>query len=210
VVRRPEETTAARLHEKGTTENMAWEFDKAHTQIEFVAKHMMVSTVRGRFDRFDGTFDLDEPNPANSKVDVTIDATSITTGQEQRDGHLRSADFLDVEKYPAITFKSTQVKLIGTDRAEVTGDLTIKDVTRPAVLEVTRAGSFTDLQGNTRDAYAVTASISRKDWGLTWNVALESGGWLVSDQIKINIETEVFVPKQVAETVAATTGSENA
>jgi polyisoprenoid-binding protein YceI len=181
---------------------MAWEFDPAHTQIEFVAKHMMVTTVRGRFDRFSGTFDLDEPNPANSKVDVTIDATSITTGQEQRDAHLRGADFLGVEHYPTITFKSTQVTLKGEDHAAVTGDLTIKGVTRPVVLEVTREGRFTDLYGNTREAYSASTSISRKEWGLTWNVALESGGWLVSDQLKINIETQVFVPKQVAEPAA--------
>jgi polyisoprenoid-binding protein YceI len=189
---------------------MAWEFDPAHTQIEFVAKHMMVTTVRGRFDRFTGTFDLDEPNPANSKVDVTIDATSITTGQEQRDGHLRSPDFLDVAQFPTITFTSTQVTEQGAERAHVAGNLTIKGVTRPVVLEVTREGRFTDLYGNTREAYSASTSISRKDWGLTWNVALESGGWLVSDQIKINIETQVFVPKPATEAATATAGSQNA
>ena len=188
---------------------MAWEFDPAHTQIEFVAKHMMVTTVRGRFDRFTGTFDLDTANPANSKVDVAIDATSITTGQEQRDGHVRGADFFDVEQYPTITFKSTQVKPNGTDHAAVTGDLTIKGVTRPVVLDVTREGHFTDLYGNTREAYSATTSISRKEWGLNWNVALESGGWLVSDQIKINIETQVFVSKPAAE-LASTGASQNA
>lgn len=189
---------------------MAWEFDPAHTQIEFVAKHMMVTTVRGRFDRFTGTFDLDEPNPANSKVDVTIDATSINTGQEQRDSHVRGADFLDVEQYPTITFTSTEVKLLGSDHAEVTGDLTIKGVTRPVVLDATREGRFTDLYGNTREAYSASASISRKEWGLTWNVALESGGWLVSDQIKLNIETQVFVPKPAAEPATAGAASQNA
>lgn len=187
---------------------MAWEFDPAHTQIEFVAKHMMFTTVRGRFDRFTGVFDLDEPNPANSKVDVTIETASITTGQEQRDGHLRSADFLDVDQYPTITFKSTQVKLTGDNRAEVTGDLTIKGVTNPVVLDVTREGRFTNPYGKVGEAYSASTTISRKEWGLTWNVALESGGWLVSDQIKINIETEVFAP--VAEATSAATGSQNA
>jgi polyisoprenoid-binding protein YceI len=176
---------------------MAWEFDSAHTQIEFSAKHMMITTVKGRFDKFSGNFDLEEENPAASRVDVTIEAASIDTGQERRDNHLRSPDFLDVEKFPTITFKSTQVELLADHRAKVTGDLTIRGVTRPAELDVTREGELKDMQGQRRQAYSATATISRKEWGLEWNVALESGGWLVSDAVKIAIEAEVFVPAAV-------------
>lgn len=173
---------------------MAWEFDPAHSQIEFSAKHMMFTTVKGRFDKFSGIFELDEQHPASSRVDVTIDAASLTTGVEYRDNHLRSGDFLDVEKYPTITFKSTQVTLEGEHKARVTGDLTIHGVTRPITLDVTREGQYKDLQGQRREAYSANATISRKDWGLEWNVALESGGWLVGDAIKIAIETEVLEP----------------
>jgi polyisoprenoid-binding protein YceI len=177
---------------------MAWEIDGAHTQVEFAAKHMMVTTVRGRFDTFSGSVDLDESSPANSKVEVTIQAASINTGSEQRDGHLRSPDFFDAAQYPTITFASTAVKLLGTDHAEVTGELTIKGVSRPVTLDVTREGRFTDLQGKTRESYTIAGAISRKEWGLIWNVALENGGWLVSDQIKIAIEAQVVAPAAVA------------
>jgi polyisoprenoid-binding protein YceI len=176
---------------------MAWEFDSAHTQIEFSAKHMMITTVKGRFGKFSGIFDLEEVNPAASRVEVTIEAASLDTGQERRDNHLRSPDFLDVEKFPTITFKSTNVELLADHRAKVIGDLTIRGVTRPAELDVTREGELKDMQGQRRQAYSATATISRKEWGLEWNVALESGGWLVSDAVKIAIEAEVFVPAAV-------------
>lgn len=173
---------------------MAWEIDTAHAQVEFAVKHMMISTVKGQFSKLSGTFHLDEQNVAASRVEVAIDAASINTHQDYRDNHLRSADFLDVEKYPTITFKSTQVEQTGAETAKVTGDLTIKGVTHPVTLDVTLEGDITDMKGQRRQAYSATTSFSRKDWGLEWNVALESGGWLVSDTIKIAIETEVFVP----------------
>jgi polyisoprenoid-binding protein YceI len=176
---------------------MAWKIDPAHTQIEFSAKHMMVTTVKGRFNVFEGAVDLDEQDPSRSVVDVTIDASSLDTGAAQRDAHLRSADFLDVEHFPTITFKSKQVTLAGEDRAHVRGDLTIRGVTREVPLDVTLEGRFKDLQGRRRESYSITGTISRKNWGLEWNVALESGGWLVSDAIKIAIETQVVEPAQV-------------
>jgi polyisoprenoid-binding protein YceI len=171
---------------------MTWELDPAHTLIEFSAKHMMVSTVRGRFKLFSGRIDLDENDPSASVVDVTIDAASLDTGAAQRDAHLRSADFLDVEHFPTITFKSTRITLDGEDHARVRGDLTIRGVTHEVELDVTREGRARSMQGNRLDAYSITGAISRKQWGLEWNVALESGGWLVSDAVKIAIEAEVI------------------
>lgn len=173
---------------------MAWEIDKAHTLIEFSAKHMMVTTVKGRFTTFSGVIDLDEPNPANSHVDVTIDANSIATGDEKRDGHLKSPDFLDVANYPTIAFKSTKVALQGEDHAKVTGDLTIHGVTKSVVLDVTREGMTTNMRGERLAGFSVRTTINREDFGLTWNVALEAGGWLVGKNINISIEAEVFEP----------------
>ncbi len=170
---------------------MAWELDPAHTLIEFSAKHMMITTVKGRFNLFNGRIDLEEDNPAASVVDVTIDAASLDTGQAQRDAHLRSADFLDVEHYPTITFTSTKVTPHGEERARVLGDLTIRGVTHEVELDVTREGRSRSMQGHRLDAYTLSGTISRKQWGLEWNVALETGGWLVGDTVKIAIEAEV-------------------
>jgi polyisoprenoid-binding protein YceI len=171
---------------------MAWELDPAHTLIEFSAKHMMITTVKGRFNLFNGRIDLEEDNPAASVVDVTIDAASLDTGQAQRDAHLRSADFLDVEHYPTITFKSKKVALHGEERAHVLGDLTIRGVTHEVELDVSREGRSRSMQGHRLDAYTISGTISRKQWGLEWNVALETGGWLVGDTVKIAIEAEVI------------------
>jgi len=176
---------------------MAYTIDPSHTLIEFSAKHMMVTTVKGRFKQFSGTVDIDEANPADSKVDVTIETTSIDTGAEQRDAHLRGADFFDAEKYPAITFTSKRVEALGDERYRVTGDLTIHGVTREIPLEVTREGVTKNMQGKQIQSFSTAFTISRKDFGLEWNVALESGGWLVSDQVKISLEV------QVVESVAA-------
>ena len=180
---------------------MAWEIDTAHTHIEFAVKHMMISTVKGRFDKFSGTFHVDEQDIPASRVAIEIDAASINTNQDYRDNHLRSADFLDVEHYPTITFKSTRVERSGPESAKVTGSLTIKGQARPVTLDVTLEGDITDMKGQRRQAYSATTTISRKEWGLEWNVALESGGWLVGDAIQIAIEAEVFVP--APEAVAA-------
>jgi polyisoprenoid-binding protein YceI len=160
----------------------------------------MVSTVKGRFAQFSGEVEIDEANPANSKVDVTIETASVTTGNEGRDAHLRGADFFDAERYPTITFVSKKVKQLTEDTGVVTGDFTLHGVTRELELTITREGSTTNMQGKNLQAFSASLTISRKDYGLEWNVALESGGWLVSDQVKINLEIEAVV--KVAEAVA--------
>jgi polyisoprenoid-binding protein YceI len=159
---------------------------------------MMVTNVKGRFTRFSGDAHLDETNPANSRVDVTIDLASLTTGTEGRDNHLRSADFFDVENHPTATFNSTKVEKVGEDRLRVTGDLTIRGVTKPVTLDATVEGKVKDMQGKDRYGFTATTSFSRKDFGLEWNVALESGGWLVSDKITIAIDAQVIAPAEVA------------
>ena len=182
---------------------MAWEFDKSHTSIAFSAKHMVVATVRGRFESFDGIVDLNEPNPADSKVDVTIDAASVNTNDPRRDGHLKSPDFFDVEKYPSITYKSTKVEKLSDEKYRVTGNLTIKDVTREVPLDVTYEGESRGMKGERHAGFTITTTINRKDFELNWNVALEAGGWLVGDTIKIEIDAEVLEPAEV--TAEATT-----
>ncbi|HEX6797932.1 MAG TPA: YceI family protein [Ktedonobacterales bacterium] len=182
---------------------MAWQLDTAHTHIGFSVKHMMVSTVRGQFTQFSGTIALDEEHPERSHVEVSIDPTSISTGDPKRDGHLRTADFFEVEKYPEIRFASTRVERLGEDEYRVTGDLSIHGVTRPATLNVTLDGQSHDMQGQRRAGFTLSGAINRKDFDLTWNVALEQGGVLVSDKVQLVIEAEVFEPAQVAAPVAA-------
>jgi polyisoprenoid-binding protein YceI len=179
---------------------MAFVLDPAHTNIDFSAKHMMVTNVRGTFKKFSGELDLDEQHPENSRVQITIDVASIDTGMEPRDNHLRSADFFDVEHYPTITFTSKRVERRGEDHGRIYGDLTIRDVTRGMYFDVTFEGQTKDMEGNRRGGFSASTSISRKDFGLNWNVALESGGWLVSDTIKIAVEAEVI--EKVAAPVA--------
>ena len=169
-----------------------WTFDAAHTQANFSARHMMVSTVRGSFRKVDGTLDFDPANPANASVEATIDVSSMdSTGVEQRDQHLLSPDFLDVEKFPTITFKSTRVEA-NKDNSEATvyGNLTIKDVTREVALDVEFHGEGTTPYGQNIVGFEASTKIDREDFGLTWNVALETGGWLVGKDIKISIDAE--------------------
>jgi polyisoprenoid-binding protein YceI len=167
-----------------------WQIDPAHSTVEFAVKHMMVTTVKGQFTGISGTITLDEADLARSSVAVEIDAASVTTRDPQRDGHLRSADFFDVANYPKLTFTSTRVEPLGPDRLRVTGDLTIRGVTRPVVLDVTYHGRGVTPFGTTIVAFSAETTISRADFGLTWNVALEAGGVLVSDAVKISIEVE--------------------
>ncbi|BAJ62542.1 YceI family protein [Anaerolinea thermophila] len=176
---------------------MSWQIDTAHTQIQFTVRHLMISKVRGWFEKFSGTVNLDESNPENTSVDVVIDAASINTREPQRDAHLRSADFLDAEHYPHLTFKSTRVERTGERTARLYGDLTIRGVTKPVVLDVTFNGMLTNPWGMTSAGFSATTTINRKDWGLEWNVALEAGGWLVGDEVEIAIEAELI--KVVAE-----------
>ena len=165
--------------------------DTSHSRLGFVARHAMVTKVRGQFGAFEGTARIDEANPSSSKVDLTIQVASVDTGSADRDGHLKSGDFFDVETYPTITFTSTEVKRDGSDWA-VTGDLTIKDVTKPVTIEFEHTGSARDPFGNLRVGFEGETTINRKDWGLTWNAALETGGVLVSEKIKLEFDVSAI------------------
>ena len=169
-----------------------WTFDPVHTQANFSARHMMVSTVRGSFRKVTGSFDFDPSNPADASVEAVIDVASMdSTGVEQRDQHLLSADFLDVEKYPTITFKSKRVEVKSNKtEAKVYGDLTVKDVTNEVVLDVEFHGEGTTPYGANIAGFEASTKINREDFGLTWNVALEAGGWMVGKDIKISIDVE--------------------
>ena len=166
-----------------------WKLDPTHTHVEFSAKHLMISTVKGRITDVAGSIFIDERTPTNSSVDVTLNAATIDTRTDQRDQHLRSADFLDVEKYPQILFKSTRIE---GDRSEfkLTGDLTIRDVTREITLDVEFEGQTKDPWGGERVGFSARGKIDRRDYGLTWNMLLEGGGLTVGNDIKISIEVE--------------------
>jgi len=170
---------------------MSWQIDSAHSEINFTVRHMMISNVRGRFEKFTGSVNLDEQTPANSTVDVIIDTTSINTREEKRDAHLRSPDFFNVEQYPSMSFKSTRVEVLDENHGRLHGDLTIRGVTGPVVLDVEYAGMSKSPWGTTSAGFTASTRINRKDWGLEWNVALETGGWLVGDEIKIDIDLEL-------------------
>lgn len=174
---------------------MRWNIDGSHSTAEFSVRHLMITNVKGRFGTLSGTVDYDPEKPEASQIDVTIDATSIDTRDEKRDAHLRSPDFFDVEKFPSLTFKSTSV--VKTDDGfAATGDLTIHGVTKPVTLEVEGPSDQNkDPWGNTRIGASATAKINRKDFGLNWNAALEAGGVLVGEQVKISIEVSLVQAK---------------
>lgn len=180
---------------------MAWQIDTSHSEVTFSARHMMLSKVRGRFEQFEGTIDGNEEHPELSSVAVTIAAASINTRDTNRDNHLKSADFLNAEQYPSITFASRRIEMKGADRARLIGDLTIRDVTREVALDVEYHGQAKSPWGTTSAGFSATTTINRKDWNLTWNVALETGGVLVGEEITINIELEVV--QQVAQPAEA-------
>jgi polyisoprenoid-binding protein YceI len=167
-----------------------WTIDPSHSLVEFGVRHMMFTTVKGRFGALEGTIVEDDADPSRSSVQVTIQAASIDTRDEKRDAHLRSADFLDAENFPTLTFKSTSVEAKGTDHVLVRGDLTIRGTTRPVTLDVTRNGAGANPWGQTVAGFSAETKINRKDFGLTWNVGLEAGGVLVGDEVKIAIEIE--------------------
>lgn len=171
---------------------MSWIIDPAHTRVNFIAKHMMIANVYGQFDKVTGTVEFNEEEPTRSKVDVTIEAASLLTREEKRDAHLKSPDFFDVEKYPYLYFKSKRAEKIDETRGRLIGDLTIKDATREIVLEVEYNGMAKAPWGTTSAGFTASTKVNRKDWGLTWNVALETGGWLVGDDIRLNIEAEII------------------
>ena len=171
-----------------------WKIDSAHANASFAVRHMMVSTVRGRLGTVNGTLEFDPDNPENGVVDVEIDAASIDTGIEDRDNHLRSADFLDVENHPTISFKSTRAEITGDNEGKVYGELTIRDVTRPVVLDVDYLGVVTNpFDGSQAAGFEASTKINREDWDLTWNVGLETGGVLVGKHIKITIDLEAVL-----------------
>jgi polyisoprenoid-binding protein YceI len=178
-----------------------WTLDPAHSQIEFAVKHMMVTTVRGQFRKFTAVVDFDEEHPERSSVIANIDASSIETGMEARDAHLASPDFFDVASFPELTFRSTGIVASG-DGYKIEGDLTIHGETRHVTLEAEIGGVVPNLQGGRRAAFSATTKISRKAWGLTWNVALESGGFLVGDEIKITIDLAVLQAEVAADKAA--------
>ena len=184
---------------------MSWTIDAAHSEVNFTVRHMMISNVRGQFQKFSGAVEFDEANPANSKVDVQIEVASVNSKEEKRDGHLKSPDFFDVEKYPYLTFKSTRVEVKDASHARLIGNLTIRDVTKEVSLDVEYNGSAKSPWGTTNAGFSGKTTIKRKDWGLNWNVALETGGWLVGDDIHIAIELEIVQQPETApaEAVAA-------
>jgi len=161
--------------------------DPSHSRLGFVARHAMVTKVRGEFTDFSGTAHIDATDPAKSSVNVTIGAASISTGSKDRDGHLSSADFFDVETYPELTFVSTAVSRDGDDWT-IAGDLTIKGVAKPVTIEFEQTGSAQDPFGNVRVGFEGDVTVNRKDWGLTWNAALETGGVLVSEKVKLEFD----------------------
>lgn len=162
--------------------------DPAHSSIGFTVRHAMVTNVRGSFGEHEGTLKLDGSDPANSAASIDVKIASVDTGIADRDGHLVSGDFFDAEKFPLMTFRSTAAEQLGGDTYRVTGDLTIKDVTRPLAIDLEFNGSATDVYGNERVGFEGSADILRSDWGLTWNAALETGGVMVSDKVKLNFD----------------------
>lgn len=170
---------------------MSWKIDSAHTSVGFSVRHMMITNVRGEFEDVSGVVEFNPEQPTSSTIDVQIKAGSINTREPQRDAHLKSPDFLDVENYPEITFKSTEIEVIDDRRGRVHGELTIRGITHPVILDVEYAGMSRSPWGSTVAGFTATTTINRKDWGLTWNVALETGGVLVGDSIKVAIEIEL-------------------
>ncbi|MYZ36677.1 MULTISPECIES: YceI family protein [unclassified Streptomyces] len=162
--------------------------DPAHSTIGFTVRHAMVTNVRGSFTEHEGTLNLDGSNPAASTATIDVSIASVDTGMPDRDGHLRSADFFDAETFPKMSFRSTSAEQIDAETYRVTGDLTIKDVTRPLTIDLEFHGSATDVYGNERVGFEGSASILRSEWGLTWNAALETGGVMVSDKVKLNFD----------------------
>ena len=181
---------------------MAWNIDAVHSQATFSVKHMMISTVRGQFNVLSGKLELHEAHPENSWVEAEVDVASINTRDAKRDGHLVSADFFDAAQFPKITFKSTKVEPVGNNEYRVTGDLTIHGVTKQETFHAEYSGQLKDLYGMQRAGFSVKGTINRKDFGLNWNVALESGGVLVGD--KVNIEIDLAAVQQAPVDASAT------
>lgn len=185
---------------ENTEKTYSWNFDTSHSRVGFAVRHMLISKVRGAFTSWSGTAEIDPANLESSSVTVSIDAASIDTAEPKRDEHLRSADFFDAESFPAITFASTRIRDLGEGKLEVDGELTIKDVTREVTLEVEETGRGMDPWGGERIAFEAKVAISRGDFGLRWNQALETGGVLVGDKIEIGLDVQAV---RAASAVAA-------
>jgi polyisoprenoid-binding protein YceI len=184
-------TTAIAANPATAPSTTTWNIDAAHTDVLFAAKHMMVTTVRGKFSDVEGSLTLDEANPTRSSAEIRIAAASLNTGAVQRDAHLRSADFFDVENYPAIVFTSTAIEHVAGDDYRILGALTIRETTRPITFDATFLGFYAGMNAGRRAGLSARTKINRKDWGLGWNVALEAGGWLVGEEVTIEIEIAV-------------------
>ncbi|MEV0693056.1 YceI family protein [Streptomyces sp. NPDC050388] len=169
-----------------------WTIDPAHSSIAFVARHAMITKVRGTFEDFDGRLYLDGQHPGRSTADVTLRAAGLNTRQKQRDQHLRSADFLHVEAHPELSFRSTSVRQLSANAYRLTGDLSIKGVTRPVVLDLAHTGTATDPFGNERAGFEGSTTVDRTDWGLTWNSVLETGGVLVGEKVKLEFDVSAI------------------
>lgn len=179
---------------------MSWTIDLSHSEINFKVRHMMISNVRGQFEQFSGSVNFDEANPVLTTVDIQVEISSINTNEEKRDAHLRSADFFDAENHPVMTFQSKKVEQVDENNARLIGDLNIRGVSREITLNVEYLGKAKSPWGTTSAGFTAAARINRKDWDLTWNVALETGGWLVGETIDIEIALELV---EVAEPVMA-------
>lgn len=194
-------TTTATATRNATSNVTTWTVDPMHVEVGFAVRHLMISTVRGRFGKVGGTLLLDEANPERSKIEVEVDIASIDTRQEQRDAHLRSADFFDADNHPTMRFVSTKIDGDITGDFTVTGDLTIRGATRPVTLEASAEGRGRDPWGNERMGFAAKGKFLRSDFGLTWNQVLEAGGVTVGDEVKISIDVELI--RQAANADAA-------
>lgn len=172
-----------------------WTIDTPHTEAGFAVRHLMISTVRGRFTDVEGSIQFDPNDLTTGSADITIKAASIDTREAQRDAHLRSADFFDVEKFPVLTFKSRRVQAVKGESFQLVGDLTIKDVAREAILDVENHGVQNDPWGGQRSGFTAKTSINRKDYGLVWNLLLESGGLTVGEEVKITLDLELIKAK---------------
>lgn len=181
--------TQERAAERAAT---TWSIDPAHSHVEFAVRHLMVATAKGRFGEVEGTITLDEANPASSRVEARIAAAGIDTKQADRDAHLRSPDFLDAENHPYLTFRSTRVEADGRGGFTAHGDLTIRGVTRPVALQGEYLGTNRSPYGFRVAGFSATTRINRSDFGLNWNAALETGGVMVADEVKVTLEIEAI------------------
>ena len=170
---------------------MSWQLDKSHSHIQFTVRHLMISKVRGFFDEFEIEVEYDKERPVNSTVAVTIDTSSARTNDDQRDGHLRSPDFFNVEEFPTATFKSTRIEQTGENQGKIYGDLTIRDTTKEVVIDASYLGAATDPWGMNHAHFTGTTTIDRRDWGLEWNAGLDTGGVLAGWKVQLDFEIEL-------------------